>query len=83
MITVIGSHLCPDTLEALAKLQNAGVEYEFKNMMASHDELRAYLNLRDTHELYAEIRGTERLGVPCFVCDCGKVTMDLNEVLAK
>lgn len=83
MITVIGSHLCPDTLEALAKLTAAGVEYDFKNMLASHDELRAYLNLRDTNELYAEIRGTERLGIPCFVCEDGKTTMDLEAVLAK
>lgn len=83
MITVIGSHLCPDTLEALAKLTAAGVEYDFKNMLASHDELRAYLNLRDTNALYAEIRGTERLGIPCFVRENGEATMDLEAVLAR
>lgn len=82
-VTIIGSHLCPDTLEALSKLTAAGAEYEFKNILGSHDELKAYLNLRDTNELYAEIRGTERLGIPCFICEDGEITMDLNAVLNK
>lgn len=82
-VTVIGSHLCPDTLAALSQLTAAGADYEFKNMLASHDELRAYLTLRDTNDLYAEIRGTERLGIPCFVCENGDVTMDIDTVLNK
>ena len=82
-VIVIGSHLCPDTLEALSKLTTAGVEYEFKNVLGSHEELKAYLNLRDTSDLYAEIRGTDRLGVPCFICEDGETTMNLDTVLNK
>ena len=69
-ITVIGSHLCPDTLYALNQLTAAGVA------------LRTYLHIRETSELYAAIRGTERLGVPCFVREDGSMTLSLNEVLA-
>ena len=82
-VTIIGSHLCPDTLGALGKLTAAGVEYEFKNILGSHDDLKTYLNLREHHELYAEVRGTDRLGIPCFVCENGEITMDLETVLNK
>ena len=34
-VTVIGSHLCPDTLYALNKLCEAKADIEFKNLSAS------------------------------------------------
>lgn len=66
-VTVIGSHLCPDTLYALQQLAAAGAEIDFKDILSCHADLKAYLNLRDNSDLYAQIRGTERLGIPCFV----------------
>ncbi|MGN0159099.1 MAG: glutaredoxin [Brotaphodocola sp.] len=82
-ITVIGSHLCPDTLAALNQLTAAGAEVDFKDILSCHADLKAYLNLRENHEIYAEVRGTERLGIPCMICEDGTVTMNLNEVLKK
>ena len=63
-VTVIGSHLCPDTLYALQQLAAAGAEIDFKDILSCHADLKAYLNLRDNSDLYAQIRGTERLGIP-------------------
>lgn len=80
-VTVIGSHLCPDTLAALNKLSNAGADISFKDILSCHADLRAYLALRDTSDVYADIRGTDRLGVPCFVCEDGTVTLDIQAVL--
>lgn len=80
-VIVIGSHLCPDTLSALNQLSEAGVEINFKDILSCHADLKAYLKLRETSDVYAEIRGTERLGVPCFVCEDGTVTLDLESVL--
>ena len=80
-VTVIGSHLCPDTLYALNQLSSAGVEVNYRDILSCHGDLKAYLLLRDTSEVYAEIRGTERLGVPCFILEDGTVTLDMNEVL--
>ncbi|MDO5408903.1 MAG: glutaredoxin [Lachnospiraceae bacterium] len=82
-VTVIGSHLCPDTLYALNQLAAAGVEASFKDILSCHADLMAYLNLRETSDVYAEIRGKERLGVPCFICEDETVTLDLNEILNK
>ena len=80
-VTVIGSHLCPDTLYALNQLTAAGVEASFHDILSCHDHLKEYLHLRETSDLYADIRGTERLGVPCFVREDGTMTLDLKEIL--
>lgn len=80
-VTVIGSHLCPDTLYALQQLAAAGAEIGFKRHFIRHADLKAYINLRDNSDLYAQIRGTERLGIPCFVKEDGTTTLNLAEVL--
>jgi len=80
-VTVIGSHLCPDTLAALGKLSAVGADIDFKDILSCHADLKEYLKLRDTNVLYEEIRGTERLGVPCFILENNEVTMDINKAL--
>lgn len=80
-VTVIGTHLCPDTLYAVNRLVSAGVEVDFQDILSCHAALRTYLNLREHSDLYAEIRGTARLGVPCFQREDGSLTLDLNEIL--
>lgn len=82
-VTVFGSHLCPGTLAALNQLSAAGVDVNFRDILSCHADLRAYLHLRETHEIYADIRGTERLGIPCMICEDGTITMDVEEVLKK
>ena len=37
--------------------------------------------MRETSPVYADVRGTDRLGIPCFVGEDGTVTLDLNQVL--
>lgn len=47
-VTVIGSHLCPDTLYALNQLSAAKAEIDFMDILSSHDALKTYLNIRET-----------------------------------
>ena len=49
-ITVIGSHLCPDTLYALCKLKEAGADIDFQNLSASLPDLKAYLAVRESND---------------------------------
>ncbi|NFQ68656.1 glutaredoxin, partial [Clostridium sporogenes] len=42
-ITVIGSHLCPDTLAALNKLSAVGADIDFKDILSCHADLKEYL----------------------------------------
>lgn len=80
-VTIIGSHLCPDTLAALNKLSAVGAEIDYKDILSCHADLKEYLKLRDTNALYEEIRGTERLGIPCFILENNELTMDINKAL--
>ncbi len=80
-LTVIGSHACPHTLAALNKLTEAGVSVDFKDILGSHADLKAYLALRDSDPLYVGIRGTSRLGIPCFIKEDGSMSLKLEEIL--
>ena len=80
-VTVIGSHLCPDTLYALNRLSEAKAEIDFKNLSASLSDLKAYLALRQDSPAYADIRANGGIGIPCFILEDGTVTRDLDAVL--
>ena len=32
--------------------------------------------IRDHNDVFAEIRGSDKIGIPCLVCDDGEVTLD-------
>ena len=82
-ITVVGSHLCPDTLYALCELRKKNVEIDFKNLSASLDGLKEYLSLREELEIYKDIRANKGIGRPCFILEDGTKTLSLDEVLNK
>ncbi len=81
-VTVIGSHLCPDTLYALGQLAQAGIEADFQDILSCHADLKAYLALRESSQAYENIRGTASLGIPCFVREDGTHTLELAQILA-
>lgn len=80
-VTVIGSHLCPDTLYALNRLSAAGAEVDFKNLSASLSDLKIYLALRQDSPVYADIRENGGIGIPCFILEDGTVTCNLQTAL--
>ena len=80
-VTVIGSHLCPDTLYALNKLSEAKAEIEFKNLSASLPDLKAYLALRESSPVFDGPKASGGIGIPAFVLEDGTVTLDLGDVL--
>ena len=82
-ITVVGSHLCPDTLYALCELRKKHVDIDFKNLSASLDGLKEYLSLREELEIYKDIRENKGIGIPCFILEDGTKTLSLDEVLNK
>lgn len=80
-VTVIGSHLCPDTLYALNWLSAAGAEVDFKNLSTSLSDLKIYLALRQDSPVYADIRENGGIGIPCFILEDGTVTRNLQTAL--
>lgn len=82
-ITLIGSHLCPDTLYAINELAARKVEIEFKNLSASMADLKLYLAKRDSDPLFDGPKAAGKAGIPYFILEDGTTTMDLDEVLKK
>ncbi|CEH32862.1 glutaredoxin [Romboutsia lituseburensis] len=82
-ITVVGSHLCPDTLYALCQLRDRDIEVDFKDLSASLPDLKEYLALRQGLDIYENVRAAGGIGIPCFILENGTKTLDLNEVLGK
>ena len=80
-VTVIGSHLCPDTLYALNRLSGARAEIEFKNLSASLADLKVYLSLRQDSPVYADIRENGGIGIPCFLRPDGSICFEPEELL--
>ncbi|WP_300295834.1 glutaredoxin [uncultured Intestinimonas sp.] len=80
-VTVIGSHLCPDTLYALGQFSARKVEIDFRDLSASLPDLKVYLAVRESEPVYAAVREKGSLGIPCFVLEDGSVTLELEEVL--
>ena len=81
--SLIGSHLCPNTLYAITKLKDAGLAFTFVDISASLADMRTLLKLRDARPEFAKFReeGEGRMGIPCFLFDDGTLTHDLNKVL--
>lgn len=80
-VTVIGSHLCPDTLYALCRLREKKAEIEFKDLSASLPDLKVYLALRETEAAYEAARAAGGIGIPFFITEEGVKTLDLDKVL--
>ena len=76
MRKIYGTMLCPDCVDCCADLDNAGISYDFLDISGDLRNLKAFLALRDTDPAFAEIRGTERIGIPCIVNEAGEVAFD-------
>ena len=80
-VTVIGSHLCPDTLYALNKLVEAKADITFQNLSASLPDLKAYLALRESSPVFEGPKAKGLPGHPLLRAGDGTVTLELEQVL--
>ena len=80
-VTVIGSHLCPDTLYAIQKLKEADADLSFVNISAALADLKTFLAIRESDALYDEVRKNGGIGIPLFVLEDGTRTLDLEKAL--
>lgn len=80
-VTVVGSHLCEDTRNALVILKEKSVEVEFFNLSEDLSALKKYLQYRETESMYEEVRKNGGIGIPLLVLEDGTKTFDVNEIL--
>ena len=76
MLKVYGSMLCPDCVACVAAMQEKKMVFEFYDFKESLRYLKEFLKLRDTLELFEEIRENDKIGIPCIVKEDGSVTLD-------
>ena len=82
-ITIVGSHLCEDTVNTLKVLKEKGVEVEFFNLSEDLSALKKYLHYRETETMYDEVRKNGGIGIPLLMLEDGIKTFDLNEALER
>lgn len=90
--TIVGSHLCLNTIYAIAKCKEAHVDFGFKDVSTSLQDLRSFLALHEHDEVYRLYRTMSdqadyvekgKIGLPCFVFSDGTRTLELEEALKK
>ena len=80
-LTVYGSPLCPDCVEAERILSERKISYKFINITASMANLKAFLSYRDREAIFAEVRAAGRVGIPFFVLADGTTTLELETAI--
>ena len=76
MLKIYGTMQCKDCVECVEAFRENGVSYEFLEFSDSLAYLKEFLAIRDRNDVFAEIRGSDKIGIPCLVCDDGEVTLD-------
>lgn len=75
-----GSTECSRCRAAIAELDEAGTEYEFLDVIESKDNLKEFLQLRDSSALFDVARAEGRIGIPAFVKDNCELTLSISDV---
>ena len=65
MVTMYGSPICPDCVEAVELFRQHGFTgYDYKIITESTEHLKAFLHLRDTRVELGPARAAGKIGIP-------------------
>lgn len=81
MLKIYGSLLCPDCVRCKAELEAAGVPFAYLDFSDDLRNLKEFLKHRDENELFAEIRSSGKIGIPCIEREDGSITFEWDEFL--
>ena len=79
---VYGTDICMDCRNFKAIQKTRGFEAEYIDIIADTTNLKEFLNLRDHAPVFAEVRNRGGIGIPMFVNEDGKMTLDINEAFS-
>ena len=82
-VTVIGSHMCPNTLYSLNKLKDAGADIDFQDISGSLSSLKTFLGIRERSPLFDRVKEAGKIGLPFMILEDGTETLSLDEALEK
>lgn len=81
MLKIYGSMLCKDCVQCREDLDRAGVDYDFLEFQDELKNLKEFLLLRDSLDLFKVVKDNGGIGIPCIVDDDGKVSLDWEQYL--
>lgn len=85
-ISIYGSTLCPDTVEALERLEREEIAYEYFDITDNLANLKAFLKYRDASAIFDAARAGGGIGIPFFIIGDGdrqSLSLDADEVLGR
>ncbi len=81
MLKIYGSMMCPDCVKCREDLDKAGVKYEYLDFADSLWNVKCFLNLRDSEEIFSDVKANGKIGIPCIQREDGSVTLDWEEFI--
>ena len=81
MLKIYGSMLCKDCVQCREDLDKAGVDYVFLEFQDELKNLKEFLSLRDSLDIFKTVKDNGGIGIPCIVNDDGNVSLDWEQYL--
>lgn len=79
---VYGSQICVDCRNYKAVQKKRGFEAEFIEITENTENLKEFLQIRDTNPIFESVKEHSGIGIPFFVNEDGRKTFDINEALS-
>lgn len=79
---VYGADICIDCRNYKAIQKSRGFEAEYVDIIESTTNLKEFLKIRDTEDIFKPVKEKGGLGIPLFVNDNGDMTFDIDEAFA-
>lgn len=79
MIKIYGMITCPDCSYLMDQISGRENEYEYIEIGEHVFKLKKFLRLRDSErnaEFFKDIKATGGVGIPCFVLENGRISLD-------
>ena len=81
MLKIYGSMLCKDCVQCREDLDKAGVDYVFLEFNDELKNLKEFICLRDSLDIFEAVKDNGGIGIPCIVDDDGNVSLDWEQYL--
>lgn len=81
MIKIYGSMLCKDCVQCRQDLDRAAINYEYLDFADDLGNLKDFLKIRDSSDLFDAARENGGIGIPCILLEDGTVTLDWDDLM--
>ena len=82
MIKIYGMITCPDCSYLLDQISGLEDEYEYIEIGEHVLKMKEFLRIRDSKdnaEIFKEIKATGGVGIPCFVLENGRISLNPSD----